>query len=212
MASLIMHLAISNKLKKIYNFSDEFLVGSIAPDLLKKIYTKDKTHYTKQVQLEGEIRRYPDIERFLKENSERKDEYFLGYLVHLVQDKIWFDEYIPKVIKRISENECIYLKNNMKFSEAEATQRLYMDYSITGEYVFEKYDKIDLLKLKEYSKNYFKNNIKINIDEIIDNEKIIYETPENKELALFNYNLIDDYIKYSMAECQKYINNINGSK
>ena len=143
MASLMMHLAISNKLKEIYNYSDDFLVGAIAPDLLKKVYTRDVTHYIKQIQLEGEIRRYPDIDKFLNENKEKNDEYFFGYLAHLVQDKIWFNEYMPKVIKRLTREKCMYIKNNVIVSEREATLDLYNEYAIAGEYIAKKYDKVD---------------------------------------------------------------------
>ena len=212
MASLIMHLAISNKLKEIYNFSDDFLVGAMAPDLLKIIYTKDKTHYTKEIQLDGEIIRFPDIDKFLSENIGKNDEYFLGYLSHLVQDKIWFGEYIPRIAKRLSRDETMYYKDKSVHSNDDATLDLYNDYAIVGEYILNKYDKVDIFKLKETMKYYFKNVIHIEMDDIVDNEKIIYKAPQGKSLILFSYNLTDDYIDYSVNECQKYIDSIIKNK
>ena len=212
MASLIMHLAISNKLKEIYDFSDNFLVGAMAPDLLKIIYTKDKTHYTKEIQQDGEIIRFPDIDKFLCENKGKNDEYFLGYLSHLVQDKIWFGEYIPRIAKRLSKEEIMYYKDKSVHSNDDATMDLYNDYTIVGEYILNKYDKVDIFKLKENIKYYFKNFMQIEMDDIVDNEKIIYKVPQGKELILFSYDLADDYIDYSVNECRNYIDNIIKNK
>ena len=73
MAGTIVHLAISNEIKKKYNFSDRFLFGSIMPDIRKRICEdRDATHYIEEIYLgNNNIKRLPNLERYIKENKEK---------------------------------------------------------------------------------------------------------------------------------------------
>ena len=95
MGSITMHAVISKELQNKYNFSKEYMVGSVTPDILKNISNRKTTHYLKEYNDNGTIKLLPDIEEFIKINENKFDDYFFGYLVHLIEDKIWFDKYIP---------------------------------------------------------------------------------------------------------------------
>ncbi len=211
MASLMLHLVISNELYKKFNLSSDFMVGTIAPDILKKIYGRDESHYTKQIQLEDEIVRFPDIEKFLQLYPNRNDDYFIGYLIHLVQDKIWFNNYATKVIKRLSREKAMYYKDGTVHDTEEATKELYNDYYVIERYIVNKYGEYDIRKLKDDMKRYFKETEKMDIDEVIENEKISYKNDNIKELKIYSYEIIDDFINESIEKCGEYIKNMKGS-
>ena len=212
MASLMLHLIISNEVNKEYNLSSDFMVGTVAPDLLKIVYGRDASHYNKQIQLEDEIRRFPDIEKFLNLFPNRNDDYFMGYLVHLVQDEIWFNRYVPKVIKRLSREKAMYYKDGSIHTTEDATQELYNDYYVIERYLIKKYGEYDIRKLKEDAKKYFKETENKDMDDVIENEKISYKNENIKELKIYSYNIVDDFINESIIECKRYIDKIKGSK
>ena len=71
MSSIISHIYMGNILKEKYNLNDEFLYGSIMPDVLTRTIdgqNKVITHYLRHGILYGSEGDYPDIERFLNEN------------------------------------------------------------------------------------------------------------------------------------------------
>lgn len=57
------------------------------------------THYLRHGILYGSEGNYPDIERFIIENTEilPKSQMMQGYLAHLIEDMLWFSIYIPRM-------------------------------------------------------------------------------------------------------------------
>ena len=72
MGSLIMHLAVSNEIKRIYNFSDRFLFGSIMPDIKKRILNnRSISHYSEKIYLQNNsFKNLPNLEIYMKEHKE----------------------------------------------------------------------------------------------------------------------------------------------
>ena len=101
MGSRMMHLIIAEHVAEKIKISDRprFLQGGIAPDAVHGREQKTKSHYyegsvdngTRRVNYEGFIQKYKE---------QMKDEFILGYVVHLVADDVWMkDIYFKKDLK-----------------------------------------------------------------------------------------------------------------
>ena len=136
MGSYMMHLAISDKVKKKLKLSDEFVYGSILPDILKEEgQDRDATHYIKEKVIKGKVQRLPDISMAI-ENIEilGNKEVALGYVAHLIEDYIWFSIYIPSYAEK-NADKYIYLKDNFLHTEQEFYDNIYLDYSNLNKYI-----------------------------------------------------------------------------
>ena len=115
MSSLKMHIAISTKLKEKFSFGNDFLLGAILPDIYKILLKEGnlrKTHF--------EIEKYiPNINKFCEEYKNKKSEIVYGYLAHLVQDKVWFDEYVRKYAEDLKDGNYRYVKDNAIHTEKD---------------------------------------------------------------------------------------------
>lgn len=95
MPGYVIHLAVAKEY--IRNFrvknEDEFLKGSLAPDLLS---TNDKkeTHYTQSGSSDVNLR------KFIKENKINNC-YMEGYFLHLIVDYLFYNQYFPNHDKRL---------------------------------------------------------------------------------------------------------------
>lgn len=101
MGSRMMHLIIAEHVAGKIGIADRprFLLGSIAPDAVHGREQKTKSHYyegsvddgTRRIHYEGFIEKY---------RAQLKDEFILGYVVHLVADDVWMkDIYFKKDMK-----------------------------------------------------------------------------------------------------------------
>lgn len=203
MGSTIMHLGISQMLKKKYNFSNDFLVGTIAPDIIKKLPNTDRatTHYLKEYKDDGKIKRLPDIDKFLNDNINEQSDYFYGYLAHLLQDRIWFKKYVPMCAEYTEEGAVRFLKNNTIHIEEDFSEEMYKDYAAVGEYILSGTD-LDLEIIKLETKAYFKDEL---INDIADNEIKIYVPIKNRENCFLSNEMITNYFNDCIEECDKYI-------
>jgi len=203
MASIIMHLAISQILKQKYNFSNDFLIGTVAPDIMKRLPNaqKDITHYLKEYNNNNRIQKLPDIENFLKNNINEQSDYFYGYFVHLLQDRIWFEKYVPMFAEKQDEEYVTYVKDNTIHTEEEFSQEMYKDYMTVGEFILSKIV-LDLETIKKDTKKYFNNEL---VNSIVDNEIIMYDAIKNRKNCFLTNELIENYINECIEECDKYI-------
>ena len=201
MSSLKVHLAIGKKLQEEYSFSDVFLLGCILPDMLK-IMLKEKKIRKSHFEEYENGQYLPNINKFC-EKYKNKNELILGYLVHLVQDRLWFKEYIPKIINKKSENEYIFLKDNTIHTAEEFRNAIYNDYSIIEIYVKEKYC-IDVCEIKKYIKE---RVVDIELLDIIEENLIDYKVRSDTK-ALLSEEFIDNYILEGYINCKEVLNNI----
>lgn len=204
MGSLIMHLGISEYLKQKYNFSNEFIVGAVAPDLLKRLpdTNRKETHYLKRYNVNGRIQRLPDIDKFLCDNKNENSDYFFGYLSHLLQDRIWFRKYIPMCAENREDGYVTFVKDNSIHTGKEYTEEMYKDYANTTAFILNRIE-LDLEKIKAKTKNYFKNK---DIDKIAEEEIRIRDIIENRENCFLYEEMILNYFNDCIEECMKYIN------
>ena len=95
MPGYVIHLAVAKEY--IRNFrvknEDEFLKGSLAPDLLS---TNDKkeTHYTQTGSSDV------NLKKFIKENKINSC-YMEGYFLHLIVDYLFYNQYFPNHDRRL---------------------------------------------------------------------------------------------------------------
>ena len=125
MASALIHLAVAKKVnEKLKMDENPFLLGSVAPDIAKAIgFGRAKAHFVTEYGASS-----PDIDFFLSKYKEYlKNPYEMGYFVHLLTDKLWYDEfeknYVNDLVVTDKEGRCFTL------SEEEIYKVLYNDYS-----------------------------------------------------------------------------------
>lgn len=207
MGSLIMHLCVANELKKKYNFSDKFIIGTLMPDLLKLAGKgKKETHYIEDVIEQDGVKGLPNILKYEQSNQDNiKDEKTLGYMTHLIQDKIWFDKYIGKYAKTDANDisKIKYLEHNLIKTDKEFSEDMYRDYSNINKYLVNKYN-LDINSLKntinKISPDY---EFKKNINSFFDLNDIDFE----KENTFISKKDLEDYVleafKKSSAQIDK---------
>ena len=206
MASAIIHLAVAKEIEpyiKIKNKKDYYL-GSIAPDMSKHVgKKKNMSHFLIP---NTEI---PDIEKFkIKYPNFYQYDFELGYYIHLFTDKIWTEDFLPKLIK----NNSVKLKNGNKInlSKEELKKSIYQDYTNLNIKVIEKYN----MDLSLFYEDFQIPNTKINevpIDKLnilIDKMGIIIENSKQEKLYIFDttliYNFIEEVVEKLIEEIKDY--------
>ena len=203
MAGTIVHLAISNEIKKKYNFSDRFLFGSIMPDIKKRICeNRSITHYSEKIYLQNNgIKNLPNLEKYIKENKEKieqKDEYALGYFAHLIQDRIWFDKYISRFVEFKADTlEFVYMYSEERMVEREYwIKQIYNDYAKLEKYVLNKFnlDKNDIVQRMLMQTNDYK------VKETIKSELRDFDIDKKIKREVLTKDQMDEYFKECIKE------------
>ena len=212
MGSIMMHLCISELYRKKHNLSDKFMIGSILPDIYKKtIMTKDEAHYIKDIIMNNEIARLPDLDEFIKKNKEKnKDEVTIGYFAHLIEDYIWFKDIIIEYVKESGVNEegirqYRYKRENYEIVHdgKHFTENIYADYSYLDGYLI-KAIPVDIDKIKNNIKAYLNNDEKMN--QVIDELIFVHKPIENRENYFVNEEIVNQYIDVTLELLEKKIN------
>lgn len=164
MASAIMHICIAKKLnEKLKRKESELFLGTIAPDISRYINQSRRiTHfitYEKGISIEKFIAKYPNF---------HKNDFELGYFIHLCADKIWFSEFLPKLTDKKNEVKLLTGKS-IVLSKKALINLFYADYS---------YFNIQLI-------NYYKLNLKNFCNEPETPKTDIEEIPIDKLHILF---------------------------
>lgn len=201
MSSFIMHIGISNLIKQKYDYGYEFLYGSISPDILSKAgENKDKVHY----RTNGDYSLY-EIDKFIKEKWQKeKSEYHLGYLAHLIQDKL-LTSYINAKIKETYIDNQLYITylfdHDSLHKKQEFLDLIHKEYAILDDYFIKKYD----LNLDYLTKRITRINKEEKLEEILVNELKIHEISPESELKIFSILDIEQYIKECVQEFDRYV-------
>ena len=207
MSSYIMHMCISDIVKRKLNLTDKFIYGSVLPDILKGLTgDRNKTHYLEKVEVSGEIRNLPNITRAINELDIQNKEIRLGYIAHLVEDLIWFREYIPSYARILPDDKMEYLKQGIICSKEQFNKDIYSDYSNGGAYVIDKCGTnmealkdslVELVQDKAELELIFQNTSYGQIEDI---DKNVFMTRES----------IDRYIQECTKEVEKVIVELMG--
>ena len=194
MSSIISHIYMGNILKEKYNLNDEFLYGSIMPDVLTRTIdgqNKVITHYLRHGILYGSEGDYPDIERFLNENRYilPNSKMMQGYVSHLIEDMLWFSVYIPSIATK-KDGKIIFNKDNSIHTDSEFKSAIYSDYPLIDRYLIKK-SNLNILNLREEFLR-FTDDEKLK-DSIKDNFKLF--DIQEKELILLSIDKFEEYME-----------------
>lgn len=194
MSSIISHIYMGNILKEKYNLNDEFLYGSIMPDVLTRTIdgqNKVITHYLRHGILYGSEGDYPDIERFLNENRYilPNSKMMQGYVSHLIEDMLWFSVYIPSIATK-KDGKIIFNKDNSIHTDPEFKSAIYSDYPLIDRYLIKK-SNLNILNLREEFLR-FTDDEKLK-DSIKDNFKLF--DIQEKELILLSIDKFEEYME-----------------
>lgn len=210
MASSVIHLAIAKKLKKYLNVKNsyDYYLGAIAPDLSKQISrTKKLSHFLFDTRED-----VPNMDKFTEKYKYfYKNDFELGYYIHLYTDKIWFNEFINSLTYR---NSVKLLDGTIiKATEQEITSMIYQDYTNINIQLIDEYN-LDLsLFYEEFSKPHScLDEIPLNkLNILIDKMGIIIENSKQEKNYIFDLTGINEFIEKSvqviLTELKNYIPN-----
>lgn len=197
MASAIIHLAVAKYLEKHLNINNkkDYYLGSIAPDISKQIgKTKQKSHF-----LYNTKENVPNIQMFIDKYPNFKDKSFdLGYYIHLVTDKIWFDNFLENII--ISGESLKLLDGTIiKTTSQEIQNILYSDYINLNIQVIDEYQ----MDLSLFYEDFTVPNTDISeipiekLNILIDKMGIIIENSTTNKNYVFEIKEIKNFIEYT---------------
>lgn len=203
MASAIMHICIAKKLnEKLNRKESDLLLGTIAPDISKQINeSRKKSHFifeSGEINLEKFITKYPLF---------YKNDFELGYFIHLYADKIWFTEFIPTLADRSKNQVKLLTGENVILSSKELVNLFYNDYTNLN---------IQLIDYYELNLNLFYNDLtipktfieEIPIDKLnilVDRMGIIIANSKIEKNCVFNKKMVVDYIDNAANQIYKYL-------
>lgn len=194
MASAIIHLAVAKVLEENFNIKNkkDYYLGSIAPDLSKQIgKTKQESHF-----LYSEKQDVPNMKMFTNKYQDfYKNDFDLGYYIHLFTDKLWFDKFLNTLIQ---SNSIRLMDGTMiPISPEELKKLIYQDYTNLNIKLIEEYNMDLSLFYEEFKKpNTTIDEIpieKLNI--LIDKMGIIIENSKQEKNYLFDIYLIKNFIE-----------------
>lgn len=157
MPSISAHMIVADKVSKILKInSDEFIRGNLLPDIVDTIDSHKK--------IESDLYLVPDIDYFLN-NLDLTNDLYIGYLVHLLLDKHYLENYLPK----IQPNKHVFLDNT-----------IYKDYDYLN-YPLVKLFNLDVINIEKILNNY---NCKISEEKLKYNIDCLKQKTEGKPIYL----------------------------
>ncbi len=206
MASSLIHICVAKEVNKFLNRDEsQLLIGSIAPDIAKLInISKDITHFV------DEEKNITNLDRFInKYESYLNNDFVLGYYIHLYTDYIWFKYFVPSLI---DDNKIIKLNNKKEnFDEEKFMEYIYDDYGSVNKSLIDDYNldlKIFYEDLPEIDDIIEEIPIeKINV--IVDKAGLILIESKEKNNILFDEELINEFIEYTVNATIANIDNLN---
>ncbi len=190
MSSIITHYGLTKMLAEKYGFSDETLYGAIVPDILGKvgIATKEECHYM------DDIIDVPHFDRYI--NTVIKNGYTpteLGYLLHLIQDYVWYQILIK-------------LESTFEGTHEEFTDTIHADMNITDRLMLERMniDEKGFAEIKQKLMDLAENDtIRAGIEKHVKIREI-----KTDGLVLLTEDMVNTYIQDALEECIKYYEEI----
>lgn len=161
MPNIVAHYVCGKLVANKLNIKDDnYLKGNLYPD-----YVDKKRHY----RIKGRLFEIPDIELFMKEEKNQNSYFKIGYLTHLMLDKLFLDDFVL---------DDIYSKLDKTINIFES-DKIYLDYTNMSKKLMDYYHfdlkEIDDLMLNEKNIDIqkYKSNVNIIKESTSDNLKYI---------------------------------------
>lgn len=209
MSSYIMHMCISDIVKRRLNLTDKFVYGSVLPDIDKTVKgDRNATHFIIKIQDGDDTKNLPDIKKAIEtlNITDMDKEVKLGYIAHLLKDYIWFNTYIPSYAVHINKEILKYLRDESLHPTKEFSIDMYKDYSNSNYYVINKCE-VNFEDLKERILKFLKTEEEIQA--IL--PYLEYDSNSNIDENMFmTKESIDSYIVQATDEVEKLIKKLLG--
>lgn len=180
-AHYICGVLVANKLE--IN-DDAFLKGNLFPDYVDK---------TKHYRIPGKRFEIPDIDRFMKEEKMENELFKMGFLAHLILDKLFLDDYvINDIYSRVNESVDIF-----------EVDKIYRDYTNMSKGLLTHY----LLNLDEIDELMLPESEYIDIEKYRSNTDVIRES-NSEDLKYIDLDNFIHFLDTSVDEIYAYIKNI----
>ncbi len=192
MASVVIHMCVAseiNKKIKVCNY-EEFLLGSIAPDISKIVgANRNLSHFISNTN-------FPDIQKFLEKYGDKLDnDFMLGYFVHLYTDYLWYKYFVTD----INYKGLITLKDGsiIDYDKELFQKYLYNDYTNLNVRLLDEYN----LDLSLFYNPLVKPNVQMDeipidrLQELLDDASVIIENSKNNKEYLFDISNVKKFIE-----------------
>ncbi|GMK38784.1 hypothetical protein PCCS19_18380 [Paenibacillus sp. CCS19] len=203
MGSRVMHYAITSEINKLKNCSNQFRLhlGGQAPDLTHPINTSKS--YTHLVEIISSGKRRVNYKRFIHDYKHGfHDEFYIGYLSHLVADYIWYETMYYEYIKPLPENE-----------RQAAVEKGYRDFKKLNKILLQRFKLTPLINTSHTDDVSIKGLYSGFIPELVSqlNNDLIEEEraqEESESLELYSLDRITAYIDISVKETTVLLNTL----
>lgn len=192
MASSLIHVAIASEVnKKLKRNESALFIGSLAPSLYKQVGgKKQRTHF-----IDEQFGEIPNIKLFLdKYKKYLKDDFVLGYYLHLYTDYLWNKYFLPEIY---THNIITTLNDKVvRCNKDEMKRYIYSDYTNLNTKILNMYNinlnvfYNELPKFKEIIEEIPMDKI----DLIAAETSVIIENSKKKKQYLFDEKNIKQFI------------------
>lgn len=193
MASSIIHYAITSELIKRRHFKDpdRLKLGAVLPDA----GYNGNSHL--KISICGGHRKTFDLNSFRKEYGELlfRDDLYLGYYLHLVQDVV--------------HRHFVYDKYHWNPLVPGSVEKLHKDYAIGNYYVIQKYAlKNDLVIPGDFEKESINRICAYDFDKLVcDMDNYFIPIPD-EDIFFFTKEMTDEYITEAVEACVRELENL----
>lgn len=188
MASSIMHYAITCELIKRKKFKnpDRLKLGSILVDA----GCNGNSHM--KISVAGGHKKTYDLDGFRSIYGElmKKDDLYLGYYLHLIQDIIY--------------RHFVYDKFHWNPLIPGNVEKLHKDYAICNYYVVKKYNlKNEIVLPSDFEKELINQISAFNLDKLVQDMNSYFVPMEDDDIFFFTREMADEYIAEAVEYCSQ---------
>ena len=201
MASSIVHLAITNELTKVIDFSDSARLkfGAVVVDAGAGGNQYGNTHMKIFVE-DGKKKTY-NLDRYREMFGERMltDDLYLGYYLHLVQDALY--------------RHYVYDIHHWNPRIPGNVDRLHKDYEILNQYVINKYRLTNDLTVPDGFEDEDLNQLgAFDTEQLLRNMNAFFSPVEEEPIFFFTKEMCDEFIGEAVLFCTEEVKKLRDGK
>lgn len=190
MASRIIHLAITDRIAKKYQYKDKnrLELGSVLPDAV----TGGNSHL--KISISDGTKKTYDLTRFRSGflSEMLQDDLYLGYYLHLVQD-LYFRDFV-------------YNRYHWNPLPPGNVERLHNDYALINQYMIQKYALSNTITVPASFDEEPLNKLgRFSIYEFLDDMKTDFLSNLTGTTFFFTKEMADEFIAYACGKCEQEI-------